>query len=200
MSGRGECADVPAHGVVVATGPEASIGFGDFCTYDSDTAGCTPAQGGLGWKVEVTSALAQQLDLGAGAALVHLPSQPFNLWRAGAVGSWRSSPSVVSTGFVTATLGIASVTSAIPATPGIVGAAPARPVVPDGGLSIGRRWNPSDAVVLALREPRHRGRPFRHRSVARLVADLRVCVVSAPHLRAVQGFLAARERVIVGAT
>jgi hypothetical protein len=139
-----------SHRLVVTTGPEATLGFAEFCDYGTDTAGCAPAQGGLGWKLELAAVVHAQYEVGLGAALVRLPSQPFHLWRTGAVGTWRFSPEVVDTGYLTATVGIAGITSAIPPAPGNVRGAAARPVVPHFGLSLGRRWNPFAATIIGV--------------------------------------------------
>lgn len=150
MSANAYCGDDMPHRFVVTTGPEATIGFAEFCDRGTDTEGCAPAQGGLGWKLELARAIHANYELGLGAALVRLPSQPFKLWRAVAVGTWRFSPSVVDTGFLTATGGIAGLTSTIPPAPGNINGASSRPVVPHFGLTIGRRWNPYDALIVAL--------------------------------------------------
>ena len=90
MSGRAECAEDLVHRVVVMTGPEATLGFGRFCEYGTDTVGCGEAQGGLGWRLEAATTIHANYEIGLGGALVRLPSQSANLWRAVAVGTWRS--------------------------------------------------------------------------------------------------------------
>jgi hypothetical protein len=107
MSGRAECAEDLVHRVVVMTGPEATLGFGRFCEYGTDTVGCGEAQGGLGWRLEAVGAIRANYEIGLGGALVRLPSQPANLWRAVAVGTWRFNESAVDTGFLTGTFGVA---------------------------------------------------------------------------------------------
>ena len=136
--------------LVVTTGPEATLGFAQFCDYGTDTAGCAPGQGGLGWKLELAAVIHADYEVGLGGALVRLPSQPFDLWRAVAVGTWRFSPAVVDTGYLTATAGIAGITSTIPPAPGNIRGASARPVVPHLGLSLGHRWNPFAATIVGL--------------------------------------------------